>query len=92
MGEFCLLYLLCMLRFPVPLHSLHAAATLAPTHEHSSYSIMHAHNKDTRHTLLLGATARQSTHTSVLYLQHDILSHCFPWQTSQLHYRSDAGS
>jgi hypothetical protein len=22
MGEFCLLYLLCMLRFPVPLHSL----------------------------------------------------------------------
>jgi hypothetical protein len=23
MGEFCLLYLLCMLRFPVPLHSLH---------------------------------------------------------------------
>jgi hypothetical protein len=27
MGEFCLLYLLCMLRFPVPLHSLHCAAT-----------------------------------------------------------------
>jgi hypothetical protein len=56
----------------------HVAATLAPTHEHSSYFIMHAHNKDTLHTLLLGATARQSTHASVLYLQDDISSHCFP--------------
>jgi hypothetical protein len=26
MGEFRLLYLLCMLHFPVPLHSLHAQA------------------------------------------------------------------
>jgi hypothetical protein len=27
MGEFRLLYLLCMLRFPVPLHSLHKASS-----------------------------------------------------------------
>jgi hypothetical protein len=32
MGEFRLLYLLCMLRFPVPLHSLHGTATGAPWH------------------------------------------------------------
>jgi hypothetical protein len=37
MGEFRLLYLLCMLRFPVPLHSLHVHITALQWNESQTH-------------------------------------------------------
>jgi hypothetical protein len=41
MGEFCMLYLLCMLRFPVPLHSLQGwrDLSLLPVTQRLCYSL-----------------------------------------------------
>jgi hypothetical protein len=59
MGEFCLLYLLCMLLFPVPLQSLHALRD--PTCLSHGFSVCVA--RDRQLTSVAGVTAAAVTAT-----------------------------